>query len=437
MNRRPGGNIARFGSLRLSDVLPMKNHGHEITAKGHVGAVIVTLLFFVLLGIFNTAQSASAYREALGAYLCMAMVYVTYRLCGKRKSGLVLFGAAAGIVALLMLAPVTFAALQAVLSLVSGPLPRSGAELAQLDSLTRLWKSIFGIGLSEELFKAIPVFVALWVGRTLRDQVQRDRTGVWEPLDGIIIGAASAAGFVFTETVFQYAAGQGSSVEALQLEIARMLSSIAGHVAWSGYFGYFIGLAVLRPRHKWPLVAVGWFSAALLHGVWDTFAENLLAIFLIGGLSYVALAASILKARQLSPARPDNFATRVIRPDEPAKFEEARIARRATANADSVAVPGVVGLSLRIGNQMAPLAKGVRLSEHQLPGLAAEGGDGSVAAVDQKPTDPSVLGLRNLSTSPWTATLVNGEQREVPPGRSIRLDRGLVIDFGVVIGRVQ
>ena len=56
--------------------------------------------------------------------------------------------------------------------------------------------------------------------------------------------------------------------------------------------------------------------------------------------------------------------------------------------------------------------------------------DEQVAEVTPHPVRPELLGLRNLTGREWTATLGSGEQRVVPPGRSIRVEDGLAIDFG-------
>jgi RsiW-degrading membrane proteinase PrsW (M82 family) len=137
--------------------------------------------------------------------------------------------------------------------------------------------------------------------------------GISEPLDGILIGAASAIGFTLTETlglyvpsIVQSVANQAVSPEiaeltGLQLLIPRVLGSVAGHMAYSGYFGYFIGLSILKPSLRWQILTIGYLSSALLHALWNTSALvsfGLLAI--VGGLSYIFLVAAILKARSFS-----------------------------------------------------------------------------------------------------------------------------------------
>jgi RsiW-degrading membrane proteinase PrsW (M82 family) len=104
--------------------------------------------------------------------------------------------------------------------------------------------------------------------------------------------------------------GQGDLV-GLQLLIARILGAISGHMAYSGYLGYFIGLSVLKPARRWQILGVGYLTASGLHALWNvTGALNLLVLALVGVVSYAFLAAAILKARALSPTRSQNFATR-------------------------------------------------------------------------------------------------------------------------------
>ena len=82
-------------------------------------------------------------------------------------------------------------------------------------------------------------------------------------------------------------------------------------MAYSGYLGYFIGLAVLKPKLGGQILLVGYLSASALHALWNTTgAYNALLLVIVGVLSYAFLMAAILKARVLSPNRENNFATR-------------------------------------------------------------------------------------------------------------------------------
>ena len=61
---------------------------------------------------------------------------------------------------------------------------------------------------------------------------------------------------------------------------------------------------------------------------------------------------------------------------------------------------------------------GNRLYRHHVDVLAPEDLHQPLAAVVAHPEDPTVLGLRNLSGSPWRAALLDGRSLEVEPGKS-------------------
>jgi RsiW-degrading membrane proteinase PrsW (M82 family) len=197
------------------------------------------------------------------------------------------------------------------------------------DSVVRLAGWFVGVGLGEEGFKALPLFAVATFGGALAFLGRRakgrwgklltaisNRVGLSEPLDGIVLGVASGSGFFINETLNQYvphtmASAKGAGAQAfdgLVLLLSRGLPHLADHSAWSGLFGYFIGLAVMRPNRAIVLLPIGWLSAAALHGAWDgigTVVDSGLIIIgfllLLGLLSYALLAGAIFKAREISP----------------------------------------------------------------------------------------------------------------------------------------
>jgi RsiW-degrading membrane proteinase PrsW (M82 family) len=95
----------------------------------------------------------------------------------------------------------------------------------------------------------------------------------------------------------------------LQLLIPGIFAA-AGHMAHSGYWGYFIGLSALKPSKRWPILSLGNFSEAALHASSKaSVVGSVLFGALVGVLSYAFLVVAILKARALSGDRQLNFAT--------------------------------------------------------------------------------------------------------------------------------
>ena len=259
-----------------------------------------------------------AFNFLLAGYLAGAAYYYVYQLCGKYKPWWVLFGSGLATI-LILVSPLLLLFLFVFRGILPGSLPKTEE---QINFLSLFISMFFGAGLMEELIKALPVLVASWLGSKL-GQPWRERIGVSEPLDAILLGTASAVGFTLLETLGQYVpdtinnvtlqSGEGTGqLVGLQLLIPRILGSVAGHMAYSGYLGYFIGLSVLKPSKRWRILLIGYLSASFLHALWNAtgfYSGLLLAV--VGVISYAFLAAAILKARALSPTRSQNFATHV------------------------------------------------------------------------------------------------------------------------------
>ena len=302
-------------SLHLSQMIPIVSNQRALLKKAFLIPGTITVLFVV--GLFASLGHPVVFNTLLGFLLAIAAYYFIYQLSGKHKPWWVLAGSAIMTV-LVLSSPL----LDLFFFIFRQVLPGGEINSETPDFLTLFVHMFFGAGLMEELIKALPIFAALWLGRRLRSP-WRERVGVWEPLDGILLGAASAMGFTLLETMGQYVPGvvqqiaeqSGSGAGELigiQLLIPRILGSIAGHMAYSGYFGYFIGLSVLKPSKRLSILGIGYLTASLLHALWNSSGSlSIFVTIIVGILSYVFLMAAILKARQLSPTRSQNFRTRL------------------------------------------------------------------------------------------------------------------------------
>ena len=304
-------------SVTFSQLFPIVSTGRDLTQKAYLVPGILTVLFVVLMFI-SVGSDPIFFNLLLATYIAGAAYYFVYQLCGKHKPWWLLLGTAL-LTDLILVSPILDLFILVFRGILPGAIPDHPNEVNFFVLLVQMF---FGAGLMEELLKALPIFVVYFWGTKLRSP-NRERIGVWEPLDGILLGTASAVGFTLLETLVQYVpeiinsvslqAGEGiAQVVGIQLLVPRILGSISGHMAYSGYFGYFIGLSVLKPSKRWKILLIGYLTAASLHALWDAAGSiNFLVLAVIGVVSYAFLAAAILKARALSPNRSQNFATRL------------------------------------------------------------------------------------------------------------------------------
>lgn len=304
-------------TVSMTQLFPILSTGRELAHKAYLLPAAITILFVVLL--FLAIGNSVAFNFLLASYLAGAAYYFIYQLCGKRKPWWIIVAMMVS-TALLLISPVLNLFVFVFHQLLPGNLV---GTTSQTNPLVLLIKMFFGAGLMEEVLKAIPVLLAAWLGTQLKPPF-RQQVGVWEPLDGILLGAAAAVGFSLMETLGIYVPatyksaltqmGQDAAqLAGLQLLIPRVLGLVAGHMAYSGYLGYFVGLSMLHRRQRKLILIVGLLTAAVLHTLWN--AAGLLSpilLAIIGGVSYAFLGAAILKARSLSPTRAQNFATRFI-----------------------------------------------------------------------------------------------------------------------------
>ncbi|NET38223.1 MAG: PrsW family intramembrane metalloprotease, partial [Cyanothece sp. SIO1E1] len=287
----------------------------DLPHKAYLGPAIITVAFVVMM--FIAIGEPILFNVLLAVYLSGTAYYFVHQLCGKYKSWWLLGGTVLATI-LILLSPLLNLFILIFRDGLPGKIPTPGEPINFLGLFIRMF---FGAGLMEELIKALPTLGLYYLGFQLRSP-WRERLGVWEPLDGILLGTAAAVGFTLLETLGQYVPDmvqtttlvlgrESGQLYGLQLLIPRILGSVAGHMAYSGYLGYFIGLSALKPKHRWQIMGIGYLTAAVLHAFWNAIGSiNVLMLALVGIISYAFLAAAILKARQLSPTRSKNFATR-------------------------------------------------------------------------------------------------------------------------------
>ncbi len=349
---RAGASVSMPPPPSDSELLPLRMGHAPVAAKGYlIPGLAEALTVSVLLWAINSGNLRNFQIVAM-FFFVSASVYVLYMLCGKNKPIWVLVAAAVLVAVLVsaahqvVMAPIQATVLPRLSKEVPGPRPGT-VRLVEPDSVPGLFVYMFfAAALPEELEKILPALIGLYVTFRVRKRGRasplESQAQVLEPIDGILLGVAGAAGFHFVEALSyagrplaEYAALQnqagplfnqlvqkyGAGAPAALLEIGfdkgsgamfqilfRGLRGTFGHLAYSGIFGYYVGLAALRPAHAKMLLIRGFFTATLIHAAWNS-TQEVGGSLIVPPLAFAFLITSIIKARALSPSRSDNFAT--------------------------------------------------------------------------------------------------------------------------------
>lgn len=94
-------------------------------------------------------------------------------------------------------------------------------------------------------------------------------------------------------------------------------------------------------------------------------------------------------------------------------------------------------LRLHVGRLSIVLSDDTRLFAHHLEDHSDFNAVAPVAEVARHPSNPSVRGLKNLSSTRWVATTEGGTMKDVDPGKSIVLAAGTKIAFGRQSGEIH
>ena len=145
-------------------------------------------------------------------------------------------------------------------------------------------------------------------------------------VDGAVYGAIAGLGFATIENALyvgqaavQAMGDQGGTVLAAALSTATQRAFVGpGHVIYSAFAGYYLGLAKFNDEHAGPIVVKGLLVAAGLHATYNTFVTYAGLNFaqLIGFVLIFDGLLAYLLYRKLSAY--DDAYERAVEPSEPA-----------------------------------------------------------------------------------------------------------------------
>lgn len=388
------------GEISRADLWPFLTSFGELRRGSFVWPGATLAVFTTALLIFAAMNNETGFFWCLAALISLGNLFLIYLWCGKKM-------------------PFLYMVLIAVLALCL-----DAALSPLIIAAESMMPSIIAPGIIEESVKILPLVIVLALGLLLSHRLQREY-GLREPLDGIILAAASATGFAFLETMFIYVPKYGALIST-----PRLLVNIFSHIAYCGSFGYFIGLAALRHRRALPAaiaVGIGFALANVLHDLWDAmrFYGSGLAIVspihevVIATICFVVLGSLIMKAREMSPEREFLWPNGSLMP------------YRAPEVAPLPPMPVLPGdIWLVISGRQLSLTETTHLTARDIPCLTASAPDGIVAEVSEHPDDPSLLVLRNLSKETWESVQLDHSVNKVQPAGSVNLLAGTRIVFG-------
>ena len=136
--------------------------------------------------------------------------------------------------------------------------------------VNRLLGFVLGVGVTEELVKALPLFYMA----TRSKAPLIPQTMVFY---GLICGISFG---VFEGVEYQRSVNTQLGNHSLEflMNIARVTSLPFFHAICTALAGYFISFAVLRPRYRAMLYTMAILMPAVIHGCYDTFANGLLGL---------------------------------------------------------------------------------------------------------------------------------------------------------------
>lgn len=140
-----------------------------------------------------------------------------------------------------------------------------GATNEQYPMMFQLFGFVFGVGLTEEFAKMLPL---IWLVKKTNKPLVPQTLVFYGLISGLAFGVYE--GVQYQMTVNMHLDGS----ERFLMNIARLTSLPFIHAIWCAIGGFFISFAVLYPRYRKGLWALALTIPAVLHGVYDTMCSN-------------------------------------------------------------------------------------------------------------------------------------------------------------------
>lgn len=153
-------------------------------------------------------------------------------------------------------------------------------KLIEVGFPLNLFGYILGVGVTEELAKAIPLLI-----------IYKKAKQPLLPQTLVYYGLMSGIAFGVFEGV-QYQMGVNIQLDytgAFFMNIARLTSLPFLHAIWCGIAGYFIAFANLYPKYRISLYFLAISIPAILHGLYDTFCGSTLGLLIALPITFLGV----------------------------------------------------------------------------------------------------------------------------------------------------
>lgn len=286
--RPPMGLMVALRSFRFGAIVPYREALHlGLYRSSAIRLLLFFGLFPLVVDLVAGADSLQQTAWLLGIYYASIWGVVLFDLIKPAQFSwsnslkCVLFTVAVGIPLLLFVQRV--------------PIFRALYSATQGELLPRLLGFVLGVGLLEELCKALPVYLFLLRPGKLSDPLTSAFYGVTSGL-GFAIAEGAAYSIRYALNLAQGDINLGAYVLANTI---RFITLPLFHAILAGISGYFLGLAAINPSRQSALICIGIAIAAVLHGFYNTFANQRPLGLAIITFSVILFVAYLRRSRQM------------------------------------------------------------------------------------------------------------------------------------------
>jgi RsiW-degrading membrane proteinase PrsW (M82 family) len=148
---------------------------------------------------------------------------------------------------------------------------------------------IFGVGLTEELAKAFPLFIIIAMAK----KPLIPQTVVYYGLmSGIAFGVFEGVQYQMNVNIeLDYSSG-------FYMNIARLTGLPFLHAIWCGLAGYFIAFAKLYPKYRYSLYFLAISIPSVLHGLYDSFCSSASGMFIALPVTFLGVVLLMTYLKQ-------------------------------------------------------------------------------------------------------------------------------------------